>query len=427
MSLMDIGCQDNIIQTLTLAQLLLRPLWQGLSIQNVLEIARNGFFGLYFNPCSILGGNPRKSYSDLKIMIKNVMNSNNYNDKKMERNVEFFDSVVRFFRNNKHLIKHRPGYVRLSTDEECEIIRACERGSVKNMIIKNEIRREGLSCAFGFEFMRPYLDFPKKMLYQYFNLEDKIVTSDDLIVFVDQIEEFEANSRLSESFFKYANIALIGERQLQKMEDDFNSSEYTASARNFINVNNSTIEITFENVRIPPFKKLEGIEYLAFLLRDPRKMIHCSELYNLVHGVHSAEVPSLSDHDDPHLSYAGVSHQEQADDKYCRNINEGIKKIDEQITEAEYCGKFDKIEDLEETKRKLQNHLSNCSYRGRRKTFTDSSDRRLSVKNSIDRALKLIKKESTLFHEHLTQYLKTGHNIIYTANTQWSVTLSHSA
>jgi hypothetical protein len=384
----------NIIKTLTLAQLLLRPFWQGLSIENIYEIARKGWFGLYFKPYKILGRNQRKSYSNLGTIMKNLMSREIFDGEQIKEYMNFVENFIRFIRNNKRLVKHYPGYVRLATDEECAIIRSCESGSVKAMSIGDGIFRDDSACAFGFEFMRPFLLSKKKMLHQYYNLGGKKITSDDLFVVLDDIEAY---------------------------EKIISSTQCTEVGNHFIR-RGDFYEIIYNGQRFFPVKVTKGLQVLEVLLKKPHKELSVNEIWQILNPTVSSQDILDNDQDGFQISDDTAISYELLDEKSIKTINAELNNLKQELTEAKKNGNFEVQGDIIDKIEKIEVYKRNNTFKNKSKTFiTDTEKRRQVIKKAIVNGFKIIDKYSHALQEHLKKNISTGTNCSYRpVNTiQW--------
>ena len=184
-SIKGVGLQmsnyNSPLSTVTLKQLLMmRPQY---AAENIFELANKGHFGLYIKP-----HRERKTQWDVKDHIKN------------SKVPLLEEKLLSFAKDFEFLLENKPGYERLATKAEVEILGICFTGSVELLLKYGEVPSFEYNNCFGIVFeggkylSRSYLfqRMPCIAINERFK-EKAAFTIEDIFVFVDQIERFEAN------------------------------------------------------------------------------------------------------------------------------------------------------------------------------------------------------------------------------------------
>lgn len=239
---------NDLIDTLTIEQLLKRPGWEGFSAQNILEMADKGAFGLYVKPwrpkrstwfcvsddvqllidkaeafinvdledcITHADQNHRLVYperfpmskTDEREYFQNLRNFCEERQKNMfaEKGCyEELQAMLIFFQKNNHfLLEKKPGFERLATHVETQICLSSQTGAIKGLKDDGRIFFSEANNVFGFFekdgriFSNSYFllyknnHFPAPKNYKGF------YTTDDLFVFIDQIVKFELEKNIS--------------------------------------------------------------------------------------------------------------------------------------------------------------------------------------------------------------------------------------
>ena len=187
----------DLIETLTIEQLLKRLGWEYCTPQNILELANKGAFGLYVHI-----KHKRKSRHCINRCIASLINSELESDAEKKDYTQLKKKLISFCKNYPHLLKKKYSYERLETFDEVEIFEACKNSSVQllledgkipfldynNTFGFHEIKEEIFSNSYFLLYLNPYFSPPK--IYKGF------YSIDDVIVFIDQINQFEKEKKI---------------------------------------------------------------------------------------------------------------------------------------------------------------------------------------------------------------------------------------
>lgn len=181
-------CAD-VIKTLSISQLLKRTGWTHLELENILEAAEEGKFGLYFKPSKLIGPMGQKSAFVLKTSIKGLLRSVSISKKEKHNYQKLAAKYIKFCKTYKRFLIPREGYVRLPTKTETEILIACQSSTVTRLKIESKIVGTEWCNHFGFTLKKERGIFLVVSPVYYF--PGKYIEPEDLLVFIDQIELFE--------------------------------------------------------------------------------------------------------------------------------------------------------------------------------------------------------------------------------------------
>lgn len=180
----DVHVLSNV-EVLTLPQLI--HIWKNqYSLENILEFANKCHFGLYFKPSKVkVRGGKRATYIPISNMLKSFIQQSG------SKLVQ--DKLISFCRTNRFLMEEKPGFARLATTFEVEILPICINGSIKYFEEHNCINGQSCNNVFGFSFAKPDDAKPYRCFAPSFYFADKYILEEDLFVFTDQIKKFEHN------------------------------------------------------------------------------------------------------------------------------------------------------------------------------------------------------------------------------------------
>jgi hypothetical protein len=192
-----------MITTLNIKQLLER--WPQYSELNILELANDGHFGLYFRP-----GIKRKTHNDaIKLTDDSI--------KKATASLELpgykasllhfealKDKFLQLVLEKAFLFQSKPGFERLALSIEIELCGICDTGSIGMMLLTTKIPHTEYNNTFGFfknddrYICNSYELHRKDVLTNIWPRDYKrYLDIDDLFVFIDQIERFEKEEFIS--------------------------------------------------------------------------------------------------------------------------------------------------------------------------------------------------------------------------------------
>lgn len=180
----------NKVRKLKIWQLLERPSWGKLDVANVLELAREGHFGLYFMPRNDEWVSVSKSGWNITSELKTLLNKSSGEEEKVY--IKLKDDFIEFCKRKKALLKKCPGLCRLATDLEVKISPPCITGSIQLLEENSRIIGTDFENRFGFAFINGRCKSPR----HYF--PNKQIKKNDLYVLSDQIEAYEMATQLGE-------------------------------------------------------------------------------------------------------------------------------------------------------------------------------------------------------------------------------------
>lgn len=161
------------------------------SLENIYEIADQGYFGLYVKPCL-------ESQYNLNIDTHfNKVLKNAHSEDEKNALIELHAAYLEFLEKYPHLLVPKPGYERLATTLETKIWTLCNRSSINQLNTHGKIIFPKHATAFGFIKINnniisnayhlrttPTLEHPPENYKGYYS-------EDDIFAFIDQIEFFE--------------------------------------------------------------------------------------------------------------------------------------------------------------------------------------------------------------------------------------------
>jgi hypothetical protein len=169
-------------------------------------------------------------------------------------------------------------------------------------------------------------------------------------------------------------------------------------------------------------KHSNGMEYIACLLEAPGRSLSCVELAQAALGV-SPSGAEVSSEDKASMS-ARFTRQNLQDREGLARIHREVKKIDEELADAEALHDSARIEQLRTDKGNLLAHVKKSSGRGgRTRIFSDEEEKaRKAVSAAIQRAILRIRKLRPLLADHLETLIKSGGRCSYEGDgTDWNV------
>lgn len=183
-------------------------------------------------------------------------------------------------------------------------------------------------------------------------------------------------------------------------------------------------EIIFHGNKLLPLKKSNGLHYLHIMLKHPHKSFTANDLYNICNPsnpIH-ADVNSITEQlDSLHTSNDTAQADYIIDEDTLISLRNAIADLDEEIETAINTEDLTTAEELEKKREGLIACIHETTYKGKRKKFTtDSDSRRVTVTQSIDRAIKTISKADSKLQKHLEDAIITGAECVYRPITDMS-------
>jgi hypothetical protein len=194
------------------------------------------------------------------------------------------------------------------------------------------------------------------------------------------------------------------------------------SGKNIFRKEGQFWKIVFEGKEVI-LKNTKGLRYLALLIKYPDHKFHVPTLIQEPKGNEIYNVLAEKQLSQEGLSISGIGNAgEILDSKAVGALKKQIKEIEEEIREAQ-DKEPDTVEKLRESKEFLEEQLlSGIGLMGRRRKFSDHSEKaRISVTNRIREIQEIIKKEHPALGQHLINSIKTGFSCSYTPDkpTPW--------
>ena len=173
-----IETKHQLIETLTIKQLLTR--WNNrYSLENIYEIANQGYFGVYFRLPQ-----ERKIYLD----IEGYLNDRLTKSPNKTHYIALKNEFHKFISTYPLLLEEKSGYARLATPVEEKIIPRCTTGSINSMIRGRKIAPIECNCN-TFGFVKENNKYVTNSYYR--NLDKNFCSEENCFVFIDQINLFE--------------------------------------------------------------------------------------------------------------------------------------------------------------------------------------------------------------------------------------------
>jgi hypothetical protein len=166
------------------------------------------------------------------------------------------------------------------------------------------------------------------------------------------------------------------------------------------------------------FKPIDGIVYIAHLLRHPGKAFSAGEMKKLTAD---ANVPGRVLTEGSQEILAGQigmtqgTRQEAVDQKTIRECKERLSEILSEREAVRQAGEIDKLDDLEEEEKRITDYLAKArNIRGNSRPLGDSQRSMFnSVKQAIDRVVKKLgtaQPPLPRLHEHLSRAIDSRNN-----------------
>jgi hypothetical protein len=162
------------------------------SLENIYEIADQGYFGLYVKPCL-------ESQYNLNIDTHfNKVLKNAHSEDEKNALIELHAAYLEFLEKYPHLLVPKPGYERLATTLETKIWTLCNRSSINQLNTHGKIIFPKHATAFGF------IKINNNIISNAYHLQPTskldclpenykgYYSEEDIYVFIDQIELLES-------------------------------------------------------------------------------------------------------------------------------------------------------------------------------------------------------------------------------------------
>lgn len=183
-----------------------------------------------------------------------------------------------------------------------------------------------------------------------------------------------------------------------------------------------TWKIIFNGTVTEGLKNLDGMKYIQSLLQSPDKELSSEELYSTKSFLpdqtpaQKKEASQLANSDSGGLSL-GLAHDEIMDKQTVKQLQSRKKEIEawlEEYKASSNTDNMDKQHNLEDELHTITEQLKkNTGKGGQPRTFSDSSDKRSTVKKAIGLAIDHICECSKTAADHLRTTIRTGGKCIY--------------
>ncbi len=188
------GIEDTDLkfETLTISQLLNRSSWWNKrSLDNILELADKGYFGLYFKPAVLIRDSKIETYTHIEGTLKSLLRGYNSMGETENNNYKILNEKFNdFCKNHEPLLNPVVGSKRLATAMEVTIYPSCESGSIR--CFRRELVIKGLEYNNHFGFM----SINGEIVSHGYDFRGKRIYEDNLFVLVSQIEEYERKQKI---------------------------------------------------------------------------------------------------------------------------------------------------------------------------------------------------------------------------------------
>jgi len=162
-------------------------------------------------------------------------------------------------------------------------------------------------------------------------------------------------------------------------------------------------------------KHTKGMDFIALLLRHQGQSLHSIKMYQMISGIvpdtdnRMSEASPERIESDEGLQIDGKDGFKLVDQKTIDAVKNKIKKLEIQynqaMTENDSVRENEFIAELN----KHKDYLSKCTYKGKLKTVSDSTERmRISIYMAIKTAKNNIKKSHEELFNHLKKFITTG-------------------
>ena len=254
-----------LIKTLKLPKLLER--WPDFSLENIYELADQGYFGLYIKPHRKVKNsyNIQKHIEDL---IKKEPENEYYK--------ELMECFNNFIANNLALIENKPGYARLPTSPESKIFPPCEISSIQFLNQHKKIDFYEFNNILGIVKLNgrcvcnSFLLRATTLTNKYPNGYKGSFSEEDIFVFVDQIENFEDLTTTGDDE-KNEESALIDNHEGKLLDGSISSPLGNKELSSHLSLEHHPIPNTIKNLRGQHHgdKREQALTYaIAVILND---------------------------------------------------------------------------------------------------------------------------------------------------------------
>ncbi|WP_131781170.1 hypothetical protein [Legionella gresilensis] len=419
------------VKMLHLKQLLER--WPHYSLDNIYDLANQGYFGLYvkslakkkvtyhINPyLDKLIGAAKKRYDELQGYI---------NQKK---------EIISYFSERSYLLNSLKGFDRLATKTETELFPLTQTSSVKDLIEFNRINYLDFNNTFGFQGPLSDPHANSYLLAQQTSATHQLpqdykshFTEKDVYVLLDQIEHFELTEVYKKTYSKssyknsneHPNQALSFVINNDVKDSILTSSDNPSAVKEYQNLfikSDSYYEIHYINHKTI-IKASKGLIYIENLVKNPGRDFHVNDLEKLINKPPHSEVANLIDLNESNTHVEVHSSQKMIDKKAILAIKNKIAELNDKIELEKEILNREEIERLEEIRQFYLDYLSNSSIKSMPKNFNKPTEKvRKRVFLNIRNAIKTININNPL-HMHLIKSIKTGEFCVYKPDkdTNW--------
>ena len=162
---------------------------------------------------------------------------------------------------------------------------------------------------------------------------------------------------------------------------------------------------------MPP---LDGLSYIANLLRNPNRGIHVTDLEATVKG--QPDTPTVGSREEDVIGISvGSAPDKIMDEQYRRQITEQLKENAEERKRAEEAGDEKKVQELDEEYRKIEEIVGPATgLSGKAREFVDDGERsRQRVQKGIKLAKNKIEAKCPSLFKYLDANIDTGFTCTY--------------
>lgn len=285
--------------------------------------------------------------------------------------------------------------------------------------------RKGIELAEQSSFSSSWLDFPAYLTfcYTYDNQLEKAKThwlkfvnvfekkisgrpceTEEIVDWLVKVNPFRDHSVIARAIDRMHKTGVLGKQTVTVPTSPNSKPTPAPTAASVFRKEGDVWTLSFEGktVHLPGLK---GFNDIALLLSQPTREIYCSELMDLPVTVATEE-------------YA-------LDDKAKREYRNQIRKLQEEIDEAEQMNDSERVASLRECLDQILDHLSSTTdiYGRPRKLGSATEKTRSAVTWRIRNAIKKIAQVHPTLGAHLTNSIKTGTYCCYSPEKpfQWAV------
>lgn len=390
-----------LIKTLTIQQLLSTPKWSNYSINNILELANQGYFGLYVQP-----KRKKRTWYDVNKNVNKLVQAKSINNEEREYYQELNEKLSLFQGKNPYLLAIKPGYERLATPVETEICGLCSTSAIQRLLENGKIPFFEFNNTFGFFEENGTIFANSYFLHSspnFLNLLPEnyrgFYSIDDVFVFIDQIYQFEQQ-----------NTAQFFSTLAESVEKENIVSEECRFVRQ-----KSFYEVTYKQKTIR-INATQGMKYIEYLIKNANKKIP-SLLLAQQFSKHKQECVVTHDANTEELKKQGVcsdafySNDTLIKNSTKKNYQARIEKIQtELLPDAIEFHDTDEIEKLKDELDSLNKEIRISTKKGGKlRVFSNQQDiARRAISKAIIRALNGIKLEHLDLYNHLEAHLHRG-------------------